>query len=253
MTEEKAQSRKQKRKKKKRRKKYYLLKFLLIMALGTGLYFFLTSEIFNIVKIEVKNFSHYTEEQVVELSEITKGKNLFGTSMSQAKERLLTDSYMKDVKLQRKPPGTVVITVVERVEYAAVPYGEEYILIDEEATVLSRTVEAPELPLLTGMTVKIIEPGKILKVEESHLLEETLKMLEAMAEGELYFKKIAISDVVIKAYIYDNLICQGTPENILNGMDNLRKIIYDLYTKGIERGVIKMGSDDYCAWSPLIE
>jgi hypothetical protein len=30
-------------------------------------------------------------------------------------------------------------------------------------------------------------------------------------------------------------------------------VLYDLYTKGIERGVIKMGSDKYFSFSPLVE
>ena len=251
--EEKALKRKKKRKKKKRKKKHYLLKFLLLIALGVGLYYFLTSEVFDIQKIEVKNISHYTEEQVVDLSKIKKGTNLFETSMSDARDRLMTDPYMKDTKIERKLPGTVVITVKERVEYAAVPYGTEYILIDDEAVVLSRTSAEPRLPLLMGMTVKSMEPGSTLEVEENNVLDETLKLLAAMEEGDLYFKKIEISNVLIKAYIYDYLICEGKPKNILNGMDDIRKVIYNMYENGIERGVIKVNSSDMWAWSPLIE
>ena len=251
--EEKAVIRKKKRKKKKRKKKHYLLKFLLFAALCYGLYYFLTSDFFNIKAIQVSGNSHYTAEQVVGLSKIKKGGNLFETSMGDGEKSLLADPYIKDASAGRRLPGTVVISVKERVEYAAVPYGEEFILIDREAVVLRRVDRAPELPLLMGMTVKTIEPGQILEVEESNVLEETLDMLAAMEKSDLYFKKIDISNVVIKAYIYDNLICEGQPENILQGMDNLRKLVYELYKQGIERGVIKVGKDNYWAYSPLIE
>lgn len=252
--EDKAVKRKKKRKKKKRRKKHLLLKFLLLVALGVGLYYFLNSELFDIQKIQVDNISHYTADQIVELSKLKKGQNIFfDISLSDSAKDLLTDPYMKDVSVKRKLPATVVITVTERVEYAAVPYGTEYILIDEDAIVLSRTNTAPELPLLMGMTVKVIEPGKLLEVEENNVLEETMKLLAAMEEGDLYFKKIEISDVLIKAYIYDYLICEGTPENILKGMDNIRRVIYEMYGRGIERGVIRVNDSNQWAWSPLIE
>lgn len=251
--EEKSVKRKKKRKNKKRRKKHYLLKFLLLVIVAAGLYYFLTSELFDIRKIKVENISHYTAEQVEDMSKIQKGENIFALALSDVKQSLLSDSYMKDVKIKRKLPGTVVIDVTERVEYAAVPYGTEYILIDQEAIVLSRTSQPPKLPLLMGMTVKAIEPGKLLEVEESNVLEATMKLLSAMDKEDLYFKKIEISDVLIKAYIYDNLICEGTPKNIMDGMDNIRRVIYEMYGQGIERGVIKVNGSNRWAWSPLVE
>lgn len=250
---DKAVKRKKKRKKKKRKRKFFLLKFLLLVALAVGLYYFLSSEFFDIQKVSVDNISHYTEEQVVKLSKIKTGANLFKTSLGDAEKRLLKDPYMKDVELKRKLPGTVAITVTERVEYAAVPYGSEYILIDQETIVLGRTQSAPELPILMGMTVKSMEPGKGLEVEQSNVLEETLKLLSVMEKSDLYFKKIEISDVLIKAYIYDYLICEGTPENILKGIDDIRKVIFNMYENGIERGVIRVNSSKQWAWSPLIE
>ena len=53
------------RKKKRRRKKHYLLKFILIIIFGIGIYFFLTSNLFDIQKIIVENNSYYTSEQII--------------------------------------------------------------------------------------------------------------------------------------------------------------------------------------------
>jgi cell division protein FtsQ len=241
------------KKKKKRKKKHYLLRFIIIVAFITGMYFFFTSSLFDIQTVTVQNNSHYTEEQIISLAGAKTGENLFETSLSQMKEKLLTDPYIKNVKLKRKLPAEVVIIVEERKEDAAVPYGNQYIIIDNEGMVLRKADQEPTLTLLLGMTIKNMKPGTPLEVEDNTSLTDTLKLLEDVKKHELFFKKVDISKVVIKAYIYDQLICEGTPDDIRNNMDSLQEVLYDLYTKGIERGVIKMGSDKYFSFSPLVE
>lgn len=241
------------RKKKKRKKKHYLLRFIVLVAFFTGMYFFFTSSLFDIQKVSVENNSHYTQEQIISLAGAKTGENLFEASLSAMKEKLLADPYIKNVKLKRRLPAEVVIIVEERREDAAVPYGGKFIIIDNEGMVLRQADQEPALTLLLGMTIKNMKPGTPLEVEDNTSLTDTLKLLEDVKKHELYFKKVDISKVVIKAYIYDQLVCEGTPDDIRNNMDSLQDVLYDLYTKGIERGVIKMGSDKYFSFSPLVE
>ncbi|HWQ77730.1 MAG TPA: FtsQ-type POTRA domain-containing protein, partial [Anaerovoracaceae bacterium] len=207
----------------------------------------------DIQKITVQNNKYYTSEQLISLAGAKTGENLFKASLSEMKENLLADPYVKNVKLKKKLPAEVQIIVEERPEYAAVPYGNSYIIIDGEGMVLRKTDTEPTLPLLLGMTIQNMEPGTPLKVEENAALTDTLKLLSEVEKHEIFFKKIDISNIMVKAYIYDQLVCEGTPEDIMNNMDSLREVLYDLYTKGIERGVIKMGSDKYFSFSPLVE
>lgn len=241
------------RKKKKRKKKHYLLKFFILVAFATGMYFFFTSSLFDIQKITVENNSHYTAEQVISLAGAKTGENLFEVSFSQMKDKLLADPYVKNVKLKRKIPAEVVIKVEERKEDAAVVDGKQYLIIDGEGMVLRKSDVEPALTLLMGMKIKNMKPGTPLEVEDNSSLTDTLKLLKQVKKNELYFKKIDISKIIIKAYIYDQLVCEGTPEDIMNNLDSLQEVLYDLYTKGIERGVIKMGSDEYFSFSPLVE
>lgn len=241
------------RKRKKRKKKRYLLKLCIFIIVVVGFYYFLTSSFFDIQKIKVQDNAYYTAEQIISMSKIKPGINMFETSMDDVKNRMRKDAYIKNVTVSRRLPGTVVITVEERKEYAAVPYGEAYLLIDEDGLVLRKTDVTPTLPLLMGMTVKKMDTGLPLEVEETAILTDTLKMLSAMEENEIYFKKIDISKVIIKAYIYDSLYCEGTPQNICENMGDLKSVLYKLYTQGIERGVVKMGSEGYFSFSPEIE
>ena len=80
-------------------------------------------------------------------------------------------------------------------------------------------------------------------------------MLEVVEERDVFFKKVDISNVIIKAYIYDQLLCKGSPENILESArsGNLETILYNLYTEGTERGIIYVGGDNYYSFSPMVE
>ena len=241
------------RKRKKRKKKRYLLKFLLLVALAVGLYYFLTSSIFDIQKISVEGNHYYTTEQVIAISEAKTGVNLFEASASDMKDKLLANPYVKSAKVKRRLPNEIQLIIEERQESAAVPYGDSFIILDEEGMILRNAQSELTLTIIEGLTVTNMEEGTPLEAEENALMSETLKLLKETKDHELFFKKILLGNIVIKAYVYDQLICEGTPENLMNNMDSLQKVLYDLYTKGIERGIIKMGKDGYYAFSPSIE
>ena len=81
-----------------------------------------------------------------------------------------------------------------------------------------------------------------------------MKMLSSMKEGDIYFKKIDVSRVVIKAYIYDTLIVKGTPKQMMKAIDSgkLQIVVNDLFKKDITRGTINLGDHKYLSFSPGI-
>lgn len=245
------------KKKKRRRKKNYLLRLIVIMAIVVGLYYFASSSIFDIDEIIVKNNSFYTSEQIAERAGVTQGQNIFlDVNKKEMKSALLLDPYIKNVQIKRILPNQIVFDVNERTEAAGIPYANEYILIDADGLVLRMSQVEPKLPLLIGLTVKSLETGKALEVEENALLNGTLNMIKAVNESEIYFKKVDISKIMVKAYVYDHLICQGMPEDITARIEDksLEKMIYELYTQGIERGVITVTADPTnMAFSPAYE
>lgn len=243
------------RKKKRRKKKNYLLRLLVIITVGVGLYFLITSELFDINSVEVENNNYYTVEQVKDKSGIKVGVNIFKLKKSSVKEKLLKDPYFENIKIRRKLPSTILIEVTERTEKACIPKGNGYIIIDPKGLVLRKVEKEPKITVIQGLTVKQAKAGKPLDVEENSILTDTLNMLKVMEDSDLYFMKIDISNVIIKAHIYDQLICEGTPENLTESIKNgnLEAALYDMYNKGIERGVIKIGSDNYCSFDPNVQ
>lgn len=243
------------RKKKKRKKKNYLLRLLVIIAVGVSLYFLITSELFDISSVKIENNNYYTVEQVKDKAGIKIGENIFKLKKSQIKNKLLKDPYFENVQIKRKFPSTVIVDVTERIEKVAVPNDSVYIIIDPNGLVLKESQIKPKITMLEGLTLKKAKPGKPLEVEENSILTDTLSMLESLEESDLFFKKIDISNVIIKAYIYDQFLCEGTPENLKESIENgnLEKALGEMYSKGIERGIIKIGSDNYCSFDPNVE
>lgn len=243
--------------KKKRRKKRYLLRLFFIIAFGTGLYFFLNSSIFQVNLIQVEGNNHYGDKEVISLSryEADKELNIFNLDRKNRIILMEKDPYIKSAKIKRKLPNTIIINLIERTEDAAVPYGESYVLISLDGMVLKRVDIEPEVPLLMGMTIIQMYPGISLEVEETTVLENTLTLLKTMLEYNLYFKKIDISNLSIRASIYDNLVCEGRPENIMAAMESgkLELVLKDLMDRGIQYGTIHLGGRAYVSFSPVLE
>lgn len=241
-----------KKRPRKRRKKRYFLRLLVFVFIVFLLQKFAMSDFFTVREIDVEGNAYYTASQVFALSGLRTGENLFTTKTSDAKKALLADPYIKLATIKKVPRGTIRIIIEERSEYAAVPYGDKYILIDETGMVLRIGDQQPALPLLEGMSIIDMRPGEPLEVEQSYLLTDTLALLAVMEENDIYFKKVNFSKVVVRAYIYDELYCEGTPANITSSMKVVRKLVSELYTEGIDKGIIKVGKDNYIAFDPRI-
>ena len=249
--EQKPVKKKKKRRRRKRRRPFLVVLFL---ALVVFLCFeFLKSDYFILTNIEVEGNSFYTPAKVIEISEIQPGWNLFSYDYKSAKAALLDDPYIKLASLKPVPPDSILISITEREEYACIPYGEEYIVLDREGLVLRIADTKPVLPILDGMTVIDMTPGSALTTEETYLLADTLDLLSVVDEYDIYFKEISFSTVIVKAYIRDQLYCEGTPSNIMENMSGISRLAQELYTEDVTRGIIKVGKDNYLSFNPQVE
>jgi cell division protein FtsQ len=240
-------------KKKKRKKKHYLLKFCIVLLAAFGTYKLLNSSIFDIQRITVENNAYYTSEQIIAMAEVGLGENIFHVSTRGVRKRLLSDPYILSVKTKRKLPGELVLRVAERQEAAFVSAGGDCVIIDENGLVLRRTRTAPLLTELGNLHLVEAEAGRPLVAEENAALTDTLNFLKKVKNAELYFKKVDISNIIIRAYIFDRLVCEGTPAHLSENLEELKKVLLGLKEEGIERGTVKVGGDRYIAWQPVSE
>ena len=243
------------KKKKKRKKKNYLLRFVIFVVLVVGIIFLMRSSLFYVKNIEVVGNQFYTPAQVIEMSGLATGKNMFfETKTRPARYALLETPYIKLANIRRVLPATLRIELTERVEYATIPNEEgEFILIDNEGMVLSRTDKQPPLTVLEGMNIEELTEGSPLKIEQTYLLTDTLELLDKMEEADLYFYKIYFSSVVVKAYINENYYCEGQPSEISANIEALKALMQEQYNAGVNKGIIRVGSNGYMAFDPKID
>ena len=67
-------------------------------------------------------------------------------------------------RVKRVLPDKIRIEITERTQVAAVVYGENYVVIDSEETVLRKTEVEPQLTLIRGLTISGIEVGEPIEV-----------------------------------------------------------------------------------------
>jgi cell division protein FtsQ len=239
------------RTRKKRRKKHYFLKLLLVIALGVGAYFLVTSDFFSIRTIEVEGNAHYTKEQVTEMSGIAIGANMFKTNMGKVEDRLNRDPYIELSKIERKPLHRIVVTVKEREEKFLIKNEGKYLVVDYGGMVLREADEPPPLPLVENFKITKAKPGEALAVTENTLLMQTIQFLRAVEKSDLFFKRVVASDIAVNAYIYDSLICKGTYKALENNIEPLKKVIADLRQQNVERGTIIVNGNGTCTFTPM--
>ncbi|MCI5721034.1 MAG: FtsQ-type POTRA domain-containing protein [Firmicutes bacterium] len=241
------------RQRKKRKKKNYFLRLLIFIAIVAAVAVFLNSSLFDVKNIEVEGNRYYSDSQIINMSGAVPGCNLFwGVGSGQIKSRLKEDPYFTDVKIKRKLPDTVIIQVDERAQIGAVTYGDRYIVVDSDGTILRKSKVDPKITIITGLTINKMDIGETIGVEEKNTLNATLNMLSVMQEGDMYFKKVDVSRVIVKAYIYDTLVVKGTTKQMIKNIQSgeLQKVVNSFIKNNMKRGTLNLGDNGYMSFSP---
>lgn len=116
-----------------------------------------TTPRFAVSEIVVSGGSHRKEEEIVAVSGIVKGKNVFSTDLDAARAQLMADPWIKEARLERRLPGTVGIFVEERKAAGIVAAGDTY-LVSSEGEIWKRLEpgDPTDLPIVTGLSVQMV-------------------------------------------------------------------------------------------------
>ncbi len=116
-------------------------------------YFLATSSLFAIRHVEISGNSQVTEERIMDLAGITPGANIFSVRPSRADLWLTIEPYIASADVSRRLPGTVTVTVTERVPAAMMYAGSAVLFLDAGGRVLERfhILSEAGLPLISGV------------------------------------------------------------------------------------------------------
>ena len=239
-------------KKKKRRKKHYLLRLIVFLMICTGLYFVLHIDYFTVDGIAVAGNEEISDEEILKLSELKTGENIFDVHPWFAERRIKKNLYIEDVDVDRKLPNEIVIHVTERSGKAQFRMGKRYVVTDNEGMVLDISKEEKQVTLVDNVKVDKAERGDTVEVRDTDTYGKAMELIKTTEDNDLYFKRVNIDGNDVQAYVYDDLVCRGKYDNVMAVIksDALRTVIYDLYQNSVESGVINISSNNYCSFTP---
>ena len=241
-------------KRKKRRKKHYLLRLLGIIVVVLLLYFFLTSSVFSIDKIVVEGNTLLTDDEIIALSGVEIGDNMFQQTEHRVWKSMKKNPYLSEVDISRKLPNIYTISETEHLPMLAVQKGSKYIVMDEEGAVLEGADSQMHATLVKGLKISKYKVGKVPEFEDSVRFQEVMDLIRTVNASGMYFKKLELEQSLnIKGYVTDTLIISGFSDDIAGQLENIKAVLYDLDQKEIRRGIVTVGADDYISFSPVTE
>jgi cell division protein FtsQ len=125
---------------------------LLLVAVGLGVGWLLTSPRFAITEVAVSGASRLTPEEVVAASGIGPGTNLFRLDRAEVVARVEALPLVRRADLVRRFPNRVTISIEERRPFTLVHAGRLH-WIDEHGVSLGAEPKAvvPSVPVITGL------------------------------------------------------------------------------------------------------
>ncbi len=169
-----------KRKKRRRIRKLPILILLFIIAITVTL----TTPTFNIKTIQVSGNEKVASEEIVLNSGILTGTNLFTFSKGSATEGIKRLAYIDTVKIQRKIPKTVLITVTECVLAAYIDDGTQLVGIDKKGKVLELFPQNTNLdkPVVKGITTATCNVGETIVTEPAEMADTLVRFISKLDE-----------------------------------------------------------------------
>lgn len=103
-------------------------------------------------KVQVDGNSHLTEAEVVERLGIKPGVSIFAFDTDAARARLLASGWVREARVMRLLPTTLVVELEERSPFAIWRDGSDSVVIDAAGRVLAEVqpVAFPSLPVVSG-------------------------------------------------------------------------------------------------------
>lgn len=226
---------------KKMRKIKNFIKWTILIGIIVGILAFLyTSGLFDICKIEIVGNAQITQEEILELSEIKLGDNIFLCNKIKTKSNVKTHPYVEEIKITTNLPDKIKIEITEKQKAYQIEVEGGYAYIDNQGYVLEISSIKIDKPILQGFVTKVenIIPGNRLNQDDLEKLNYVLKIIKSSEE-------IQIQDQITTINIENK-------NNYILTLQNLKKVIYlgntsnlankMLYIKAIiEREVEKEG------------
>ena len=231
----------------------FFTRIFIILGVIIAVTAFSLSSFFTVDTIDVQGNKYFTDEEISNMAHASTGQNIiYKLNKGNMLNYLEKNPYIEEARVYRKLPSTIVINVKERIQIAALTYGDQFLIIDNKGTLLRITKTKPKLTIVTGFKVKKVKLGEPVEVNSPDLFKELLSLLKSMEAGDVYFTKINITELFITANVYDSLVVKSKYKDLKDTIDKgrLHQVLDELFKRNIKRGTITISSDGYASFTP---
>lgn len=142
---------------------------------------------YNLTEIEIKTDGPLAREQVIALTGLREGVNIFSVDIAKAREALLTLPQIERAEIERMLPNKLVIDIGERkpVAWIAAKNHEDpsndpkSFLVDRKGVLMKTQTNVPEyfhLPVIAGLATDNFNPGEVVSTPELAAALELIRL-----------------------------------------------------------------------------
>jgi cell division protein FtsQ len=217
----------------RRRKKILFRRVLLLFIFLISVLAMLCFKLpyFNVATIKAANNKIVSSDEIISLSGIYKGNNIFYINTGESIQGLLKNPYILSASIERKLPSTIIISVTER---EAVYYGQrngKFLVIDKNGTVLEERSDIKTMKLirLDGFDYSKVKVGEILKSDDDRRLEFMAGLNDIIKVDDKFMSNIVSVDagdlLGLKVYYGNFCIKLGTMDNLDKKLNSAANIL----------------------------
>ena len=82
---------------------------------------------------------------------------------------------------------TGVCVTTERREKVVLPYGEKYVVLDDDGTVLRLSKTRPRVTEIRNAIIKNMDKGEIVEIKDKEVFRKSLDVIKEMEKSDLFF------------------------------------------------------------------
>lgn len=215
---------------------------------------FLGYKIFKVQRIVVSGNRLFASEEVIALSGIQKGDNLFAVRESTVKKGVEAEPYLTLVKMERRWPSTIALTVTEREAVAAVAYDGQYLIVGDDGTVLRMQSDPQDYIIANGMGVTAAAKGAKMQGPTTYQIH-VMSLLSSQIRSSTCKASIEHMDIRDPASIVLYARCGiairlGTEENLAQKFVWIQTLLPRLEAEGKRYGTLDVSGSTGASYNP---
>lgn len=169
--------------------------FILVIIAIWGI---LHTRLFGVKNIVIINNNHLTEEEIISMSGVNQGDNIYKRSSKEIKDSLFENAYIEDATIKKKLPNTIEINIVERNINYMIQFSDTYVYLNNQGYMLEQTTEKANVPIIVGLSTdqNSVVIGSRLNTDDLSKMNKIIKICELAKINELseFISKIDISN-----------------------------------------------------------